>query len=60
MGGHWGLEGDVTVGWEMVIWGRCQGEGTVMRTVPGIGGGDREQRWEQGSKVGQGLGQGAK
>lgn len=52
----------MAVGWERVIWGRCQGEGTVMRTRTGIGGRDRRQRWEQRSKVGQGegLGQGAR
>lgn len=43
------MKGDVAVGWEMVIWGRCQGEETVMRTVTGMGdrhrGGSRDRKW---------------
>lgn len=53
------MEGDVAVGWEMVIWARCQGGGTVMKAVTGMGGGNRDLKWGRDKVRVEGAGTGA-
>lgn len=52
VGGHWGMEGDVAVGWEMMMWGSCQGLGDSDEDS------DRDGRWGRGTEVGTGMGNG--
>lgn len=48
VGGHWGMEGDVAMGWEMVMWAGVRERGWGQR-----------QGWEVGTEVGTGMESGA-